>query len=96
MKTRRLPWAAVLAALFTAQMLTAEVLDKTKNIAGTTVHYKVILPPHHDPAKAYPGILAFGGGSQTMQVVEGTITRFWREQGEQRGGGEAGAPRHGG
>jgi hypothetical protein len=85
MNTHRLPCAAALAVLFTAPLLTADVLDKTKSIGGTTVHYKVILPPHYDAAKAYPGILAFGGGSQTMQIVEGTITRFWREQAEQRG-----------
>jgi poly(3-hydroxybutyrate) depolymerase len=85
MNTHRLLPAAVLAALFTAQLLTAEVLDKTKTIAGTTVHYKVILPPNYDASKAYPGILAFGGGSQTMQTVDGTITRFWRAQAEQRG-----------
>ena len=26
----------------------AEVLDKTKNIGGTTVHYKVVLPKNYD------------------------------------------------
>ena len=85
MLTHRLPWAAVVAVVFTAQTLTADVLDKTKTIAGTTVHYKVILPPNYDSSKAYPGILAFGGGSQTMQIVDGAIARFWRAQAEQRG-----------
>ena len=85
MKTLRLRWIGVLTVLFTGQLVTAEVLEKTKNIGGTTVHYKVILPPNYDASKAYPGILAFGGGSQTMQVVDGTITRFWRAQAEQRG-----------
>lgn len=68
-----------------ANSLTGEVLDKTKKIGSTTVHYKIILPNAYDPAKAYPGVLAFGGGPQTMEVVEGTIRRFWREQAEQRG-----------
>ena len=27
----------------------------TKKVAGTTVHYKVVLPNGYDPAKAYPG-----------------------------------------
>jgi hypothetical protein len=35
----------------------AEVLDKTKNIGGTVVHYKVILPKGYDASKAYPGAL---------------------------------------
>ncbi len=63
----------------------AEVLEKTKNIGGTTVHYKVVLPNNYDPAKAYPAILAFGGGPQTMNTVDSTIDRNFREQAEKRG-----------
>jgi hypothetical protein len=33
-----------------------------------------------DPANPYPAILAFGGGPQTIYIVEGTLTRGWREQ----------------
>lgn len=77
---------AVAAALAIASAsLTGEVLDKTKKVGSTTVHYKVILPNQYDPAKAYPGVLAFGGGSQTMDMVDSTIRRFWRQQAEQRG-----------
>jgi len=78
---------AAVAAIFicASASLTGEVLDKTQKIGGTTVHYKVILPNQYDPAKAYPGVLAFGGGSQTMEIVDGTIRRFWRQQAEQRG-----------
>jgi len=63
----------------------AEVLEKSKSIAGVTVHYKVVLPSHYDAAKAYPGVLAFGGGPQTMNIVDGAIQRNWRDQAEQRG-----------
>ncbi len=62
-----------------------EVLDKTVKIAGTTVHYKVVLPKNYDPAKAYPGVLAFGGGPQTMNVVESVIARNFRDEAEKRG-----------
>jgi poly(3-hydroxybutyrate) depolymerase len=80
------PFLAVATALvFASASLTGEVLDKTKKVGSTTVHYKVILPNQYDPAKAYPGVLAFGGGSQTMDMVESTIRRFWRQQAEQRG-----------
>ena len=51
----------------------AEVLDKTKKIGGTTVHYKVVLPKNYDAGKAYPGVLGFGGGPQTMNVVDSVI-----------------------
>lgn len=63
----------------------AAVLDKTKVIAGTTVHYKVVLPDNYDPAKTYPGVLGFGGGPQTMNVVDSVIARNFRDQAEKRG-----------
>jgi poly(3-hydroxybutyrate) depolymerase len=80
---RSLSAAVLLAVVVTP--LSAEVLDKSRNIGGTTVHYKVILPSQYDRTKAYPGVLAFGGGPQTMDVVEGTIMRNWRAQAERRG-----------
>lgn len=72
-------------SMFAIESLNAEVIDRRTSIAGTSVFYKVILPKSYDPAKSYPGVLAFGGGPQTMDIVEGTIGRFWREQAEQRG-----------
>src|ERR1700674_4257128 len=63
----------------------AEVLDKTKNIGGTTVHYKVVLPKDYDASKAYPGVLAFGGGPQTMNVADNVIARNFRDEAEKRG-----------
>ncbi len=63
----------------------AEVLDKVKNVGGVSVHYKLILPNGYDPSKAYPAVLAFPGGPQTMQVVQGTVDHNWRAQAEQRG-----------
>src|ERR1700680_3629404 len=71
--------------MLASHSLAAEVLDKTENIAGTTVHYKVIFPNAYNPAQAYPGVLAFPGGPQTMDTVEGTVERNWREQAERRG-----------
>ena len=62
-----------------------EVLDRTKKVAGATVHYKVVLPDGYDPAKAYPGIIAFGGGPQTMNTVDGILSRNFRTEAEKRG-----------
>jgi predicted esterase len=77
----------VLAAcvVFATTPVRAEVLEKTKKVAGTTVHYKVVLPTPYDPAKAYPGILAFGGGPQTMNTVDGILMRNFRAEAEKRG-----------
>jgi len=78
---------AALAAcvVFAASPLRAEILDKTKKVAGTTVHYKVVLPNGYDPMKAYPAILVFGGGPQTMNTVDSTLTRNFRTEAENRG-----------
>ena len=63
----------------------ASVLEQTKKVAGVTVNYKVVLPDGYDPAKAYPAILAFGGGPQTMNTVNGILDRNFRDLAEKRG-----------
>jgi predicted peptidase len=68
-----------------APPLHAEVLDKTKKVAGRTVQYKVVLPNGYDATKAYPAILALGGGPQTMNTVDGILTRNFRAEAEKRG-----------
>ena len=75
--------AAVLMLLL--QPLRAEVLERTKEVGGTTVQYKVVLPDGFDPAKTYPAILALGGGPQTMNTVDSILDRYFRAQAEQRG-----------
>ena len=72
-------------AMFLAQPAHAELLEKTKKVAGTTVHYKVVLPNGFDPAKTYPAILALGGGPQTMNTVENVLNRNLRAEAEKRG-----------
>ena len=76
---------AILAGFAANGLLMAEVLDKTKAVAGTSVHYKVVLPANYDQAMTYPGVLAFGGGRQTMDGVERSIQRIWKNEAEQRG-----------
>ena len=85
--SRWAPAVAVIAAsvIVATAPLNAEVLDLTKNVAGSTVHYKVVLPNGYDPAKAYPAILAFGGGPQTMNTVDSVLTRNFRAEAEKRG-----------
>jgi len=90
MKLFALRWispAVVIAAsvMVATQPLQAEMIDMTKKVAGTTVHYKVVLPNGYDPAKAYPGILALGGGPQTMNTIDSILTRNFRAEAEKRG-----------
>jgi len=63
----------------------AELLEKTKRVGGTAVRYKVVLPNGYDPAKAYPAILAFGGGPQNMNTVDSVLNRNFRAEAEKRG-----------
>ena len=77
--------AAVVVSVFATRPMQAELLEKSKKVAGTTVHYKVVLPNGYDPAKAYPAILAFGGGPQTMNTVDGVLNRNLRAEAEKRG-----------
>jgi predicted peptidase len=77
--------AALLAGMFAAQSVRAELLEKTKKAAGVTIHYKVVLPNGYDPAKTYPAILAFGGGPQTMNTVDSVLDRNFRAEAEKRG-----------
>ncbi len=84
-KWMRLFFAAALVAMFAATAAQAEVLEKTKKVGGTTVHYKVVLPDGYDPAKAYPAVLAFGGGPQNMNTVDSVLNRNLRAEAEKRG-----------
>ena len=77
--------AAGTVAMFLAQSARAESLEKTKKVGATTVHYKVVLPNGYDPAKAYPGILALGGGPQTMVTVDRVLDHNLRAEAEKRG-----------
>jgi len=78
------PAALALVACAT-QPLQAELIEKTTQVGGTTVQYKAVLPDAYEPAKAYPGILVFGGGPQTMNVVDNVLNRNFRAEAEKRG-----------
>src|SRR5215831_615303 len=86
-KTARMLLAAATAsaAILLTQPLHAEVREKTAAAGGATVHYKVVLPTGYDPARAYPAILALGGGPQTMNTVDNILNRNFRAEAEKRG-----------
>jgi predicted peptidase len=68
-----------------ASTASAKVFDKTAEIAGMVVHYKVALPKDYDPEKTYPAILAFPPGSQDMDMVLTTLFQNWLPEQEKRG-----------
>jgi predicted esterase len=78
-------FAALVVMLFASRTASAELLEKSRKVGGTTVHYKVVLPGGYDPAKTYPAILAFGGGPQTMNTVDNVLNHNLRAEAEKRG-----------
>ena len=77
--------AAAIMFVLAARPAQAEVLQKTKKVGSVTVQYKVVLPTGYDPAKAYPGILALGGGPETMNTVDSILSRNFQAEAEKRG-----------
>ena len=77
--------AVALLSLLTGPFASADVLDKSATINGTTVRYKVVIPRNFDPAKAYPAVLAFPPGGQGMDLVDATLNSNYRREAEQRG-----------
>lgn len=78
-------YAAVLALVLGTQAAPARVFDKNTSIGGKSIYYKVVLPKDYDPEKAYPAVLAFPPGSQTMDMVFTTLTRNFLPEAERRG-----------
>ena len=72
-------------AILVLQPVRAELLEKTRKAGRTTVRYKVVLPSGYDPAKAYPAVLVFGGGPQTMNTVDSVLNRNFSAEAEKRG-----------
>ncbi len=81
----KLAAAAAAAASLAAVDAPASTVEKTMKVKGVTVQYEVVLPNGYDPNKAYPAILALGGGPQTLEVVERTVDHNFRAEAEKRG-----------
>ena len=52
---------------------------------GTEIEYALALPADYQNDKAYPALLAFPGGRQTVDSVEGGLSRFWEREAVKRG-----------
>ena len=79
-----LAFAALAACLLLSASARGGIVEKTGTFGGLKVTYRVDLPNGYDPARAYPTILAFTGGGQTMDIVEQTLTD-WQSEAEKRG-----------
>ena len=77
--------AVAVMAVLAPRAASAEVLEKSKKVAGVTVQYKVVLPTGYDAARTYPAVIALGGGPQTMNTVDSVLNRNLRAEAEKRG-----------
>jgi predicted peptidase len=88
LKTSRAWRAAAIVALLIAtlpQLAAADIAERIMRVAGTSVHYKIVLPEGYDAAKEYPAVLVMGGGPQTMDTIDRTLERNFRAEAERRG-----------
>ena len=76
---------SVVLLLVVSPLFAAKAYDKTAEVQGTMVHYKVVLPRDFDPAKAYPAVLAFPPGAQTMDMVLTTVLQNWVPEADRYG-----------
>src|ERR1700722_5432966 len=63
----------------------ASTIAKSGTFGGSRVDYKVVLPNGFDPERTYPVILAFGGGTQDMRMVDIGLKGYWTAEAERRG-----------
>ncbi len=84
---KRILTAATISAAATSFVgpLQAEVIESTRHVGDTVVHYKTVLPDGYDPTRAYPAIVALGGGPQNMDRVDSILDRNFRAEAEKRG-----------
>jgi pimeloyl-ACP methyl ester carboxylesterase len=76
---------AAALAILAAAPVAADVLSQTATVNGMRVEYKVIRPRNFDPAKAYPAVLAFPPGDQSMDMVMVGVDYNYRAEAEKRG-----------
>ena len=77
--------SSLVLVLLACSSLAAKAFDKTADVAGMKLHYKIVLPQNYDPAKIYPAVLAFPPGSQNMDMVLTTLMQNWLPEADRRG-----------
>lgn len=87
MKRQLMVWTVLLTSAFVLAVrpASANVLTKTDMVSGMKLQYKVVLPNNYDASKPYPTVIAFPGGEQSMDTVDGTLEGNWKDQAETRG-----------
>jgi poly(3-hydroxybutyrate) depolymerase len=77
--------AAAVLTIAVVERAAAEVIERSMDVAGTRVRYKLVLPHDYAAGNTYPGVLVFGGGPQTMRTIDAALENNFREQAQRRG-----------
>lgn len=91
MRLRRLRSAVTFMAWAVIALVRAEPPAFSAEIArfalssGTQIDYALVLPAHFNKETAYPALLVFPGGNQTMRTVRGALERYWEREAARRG-----------
>lgn len=87
MRTRPFPTLLVLPLLllFGTSPAAAAEYRRLALSGGTDIAYALVLPEHFQKDRAYPAILAFPGGRQSITGVASTLERFWETEARKRG-----------
>jgi poly(3-hydroxybutyrate) depolymerase len=80
---RAIAATAIVSSL--AGTASAEIQEKSGTFGGAKMSYHVLLPPGYDRTRAYPVVLVFTGGPQTIEMALGTLETDWRQEAERRG-----------
>lgn len=85
MKLLRRFAALIIVLLSCERAASSEEIRRLTLSGGTVIEYALVLPEHFDRESAYPALLVFPGGSQTMGMVRSTLERYWGPEGTRRG-----------
>ena len=85
MKLLRLFVALVVVLLSCERAAFSEEIRRLTLSGGTVIEYALVLPEHFDRKNAYPALLVFPGGSQTIAIVHSALERYWEPEGARRG-----------
>jgi predicted esterase len=62
-----------------------EILQKVGTFGAKNVDYFVVLPDGFDPDREYPAVIAFAGGSQSLEGTRRALDNHWVSEAEKRG-----------
>lgn len=77
--------SAIVALVFWGRVAFSAEIERLVLSGGTEIEYALVLPDHFNKETAYPALLVFPGGKQTMSIVRAVLARYWEGEAARRG-----------